>query len=118
MVGLSPYSEIPTWKRWFPWGVAAGALAIAAIGFLRPTTDETAIPAQPLRFQIDIGSRDLTTGDTAFNFSPDGQTLAFATNVGTTTQVYLRPTAELLGQVNERFHDHFLEKVKPQGGPT
>lgn len=83
-------SEIPTWRRWLPWGVAAGALAIAAIGFLRPTTDETAIPAQPVSFQIDIGSRDLTTGDTAFNFSPDGQTLAFATNVGTTTQVYLR----------------------------
>lgn len=32
------------------------------------------------------------------------------------TQLYLRPTTELLAQVNERFHNHYLNNVKPQGG--
>ena len=32
------------------------------------------------------------------------------------TQVYLQPTAELTEQVNRRFHDHFLNQVKPSGG--
>ena len=32
------------------------------------------------------------------------------------TQVYLHATAELLGQVEQRFHRHYLQHVKPQGG--
>jgi site-specific recombinase XerD len=31
------------------------------------------------------------------------------------TQVYLRPTAELLGEVHLRFHTHYLEKVELKG---
>jgi len=34
----------------------------------------------------------------------------------TSTQVYLHPTAELLEQVSNRFHSHYLHNVKPQGG--
>jgi site-specific recombinase XerD len=32
------------------------------------------------------------------------------------TQVYLQPTAELIEQVNRRFHNHYLYQVKPHGG--
>jgi integrase len=31
------------------------------------------------------------------------------------TQVYLQPTAELLGEVDRRFHDHFLNHVMSRG---
>jgi site-specific recombinase XerD len=31
------------------------------------------------------------------------------------TQAYLRPTKELLNQVHARFHQHFVNNVKPQG---
>jgi site-specific recombinase XerD len=31
------------------------------------------------------------------------------------TQVYLRATAELLEQVDQRFHRHYLEHVQPRG---
>ena len=31
------------------------------------------------------------------------------------TQVYLQPTEELLGHVSSRFHQHYLNNVKPQG---
>jgi site-specific recombinase XerD len=34
------------------------------------------------------------------------------------TQVYLRATAELLEQVDQRFHRHYLQHVKPQGETT
>jgi site-specific recombinase XerD len=32
------------------------------------------------------------------------------------TQVYLRATPELVEQVDRRFHNHYLHRVKPQGG--
>jgi len=32
------------------------------------------------------------------------------------THIYLRPTAELLEQVNNRFHDHYLHNLKARGG--
>lgn len=32
------------------------------------------------------------------------------------TQIYLQPTAELLEQVNRRFHNHYLHQIKHQGG--
>jgi site-specific recombinase XerD len=32
------------------------------------------------------------------------------------THVYLHATAELLEQVDERFHRHYLQHVKSQGG--
>lgn len=32
------------------------------------------------------------------------------------THVYLHPTAELLEQVNNRFHNHYLRNFKPKGG--
>lgn len=32
------------------------------------------------------------------------------------TQVYLRATPELIEQVDQRFHDHYLHRVKHQGG--
>jgi site-specific recombinase XerD len=35
-------------------------------------------------------------------------------NIGS-TQVYLRPTAELLGEVNQRVHHHYLQNIKPHG---
>ena len=34
----------------------------------------------------------------------------------TSTQCYLHPTAELLAQVDQRFHTHYLDHVKTQGG--
>jgi site-specific recombinase XerD len=44
---------------------------------------------------------------------------ALATYMGhvsvSSTHVYLRPTAELLAEVNHRFHEHFLNKVDPTG---
>ena len=47
---------------------------------------------------------------------------ALATYMGhvniTSTQVYLRPTAELLEQVNGRFRNHFLRHVTPKGGKS
>jgi hypothetical protein len=32
------------------------------------------------------------------------------------TQVYLRATAELIEQVDRRFHSYYLDQVKPHGG--
>jgi hypothetical protein len=32
------------------------------------------------------------------------------------TQVYLQATAELIEQVNRRFHNHYLYQVKNHGG--
>ena len=32
------------------------------------------------------------------------------------TQVYLQATPELIAQVHQRFHNHYLNQVKPQGG--
>lgn len=44
---------------------------------------------------------------------------ALATYMGhveiASTQVYLQPTQALLAQVNQRFHSHYLEQVKPAG---
>ncbi len=44
---------------------------------------------------------------------------ALATYMGhveiVSTQVYLQPTQALLAQVNQRFHQHYLEQVKPAG---
>jgi site-specific recombinase XerD len=34
------------------------------------------------------------------------------------TQLYLRPTAELLGHVSERFHDHYLRTIDSKGGTS
>jgi site-specific recombinase XerD len=34
------------------------------------------------------------------------------------TQVYLHPTAELLEQVNDRFHQHYLQQVSTQGASS
>jgi len=38
-------------------------------------------------------------------------------NVGS-TQVYLQPTAELLGEVDRRFRHHYLQHLAPKGGPS
>lgn len=34
------------------------------------------------------------------------------------TQVYLQPTAELLGEVDRRFHDHYLNHIASKGNPS
>jgi len=45
---------------------------------------------------------------------------ALATYLGhvniASTRYYLQPTAELLGQVEQRFHTLYRERVKPPGG--
>lgn len=45
---------------------------------------------------------------------------ALATYLGhvdvSSTQIYLRPPAELLAEVNHRFHNHYLHNVNPHGG--
>jgi len=44
---------------------------------------------------------------------------ALATYMGhvsvSSTHVYLKPTAELLEQVNTRFRNYYLQNVKPEG---
>ena len=34
------------------------------------------------------------------------------------TQIYLRPTAELLGHVSDRFHGYYLRTIDPKGGQS
>jgi len=34
------------------------------------------------------------------------------------TQVYLQPTAELLGEVDRRFHDHYLTHLASKGASS
>lgn len=47
---------------------------------------------------------------------------ALATYMGhvkiSSTRVYLQPTAELLGEVDRRFHDHYLNHVASKGNPS
>ncbi len=105
----------PAWRRWLPWGVAAAALGMAAFVLLRPNGDEPSPTAPTVRFQIDTGSRDLTTGDLAFNLSPDGQTLAYATNVGTSTQIFLRRLDELEPTLLEGTEDAHAPFFSPDG---
>jgi integrase len=44
---------------------------------------------------------------------------ALATYMGhvkiSSTRVYLQPTADLLGEVDRRFHDHYLNHIAPKG---
>ena len=87
----------PAWKRLAPWAFAAAALGLAAVGFLWPVNEAAQAPAETVRFQIDIGSRDLTSGDLPFNISADGRTLAYAVSVGTSTQIFLRRLDEFEG---------------------
>jgi len=57
----------------------------------------------------------------------DGQDInarlpALATYMGhvkiDSTQIYLQATAELLGEVDRRFHDHYIKHIAPQGDPS
>ncbi len=47
---------------------------------------------------------------------------ALATYMGhvciASTHVYLHPTAELLEQVSNRFHNHYLSNLKTKGGKS
>lgn len=47
---------------------------------------------------------------------------ALATYMGhvhvSSTRVYLRPTAELLGEVHHRFHNYYLKNLSSPGGPS
>jgi site-specific recombinase XerD len=47
---------------------------------------------------------------------------ALATYLGhvdvSSTQIYLRPTAELLAEVHNRFHNHYLHNIKSNGGKS
>jgi integrase len=47
---------------------------------------------------------------------------ALATYMGhvkiNSTQIYLQATAELLGEVDRRFHDHYLNHVASKGNPS
>jgi site-specific recombinase XerD len=47
---------------------------------------------------------------------------ALATYMGhvkiNSTQIYLQATAELLGEVDRRFHDHYLHHVALKGNPS
>jgi integrase len=57
----------------------------------------------------------------------DGQNVnarlpALATYMGhvdiSSTHIYLQPTAELLEQVNQRFHNYYLHNIDPKGGQS
>lgn len=52
----------------------------------------------------------------------NGRLPALATYMGhvniSSTQVYLRPSAELLGEVHSRFHNHYLKHLNPQGASS
>ena len=52
----------------------------------------------------------------------NGRLPVLATYMGhvdvSSTQVYLQPTAELLGEVDRRFREHYLQHLAPKGGPS
>jgi eukaryotic-like serine/threonine-protein kinase len=81
----------PSGARALPWGVAAVALA-GAVALTVVHFRETPPTQQSVRFQVPVPEKSSIAG---FALSPDGRYLAFATGLGGTSKLWVRPIDSL-----------------------
>ena len=90
----------PTWKRYLPWGVAAGlglVALVSLVGWLTSSGGGDNAPVR-LRVQLDAKAEIFTGRGAGAVLSPDGKRIAYvATSEGGERQLYVRSLDQLDG---------------------